>query len=228
MLVRLGDYVVDTKNKESLLKIAREYLNRYVSYELLDTEGGVYESDLPNAIELVRGTPKGVLIRRSGSINLKHSGVSTPYGYCCDRELSWYKIAALLYRTFEELEKECAMYDILRDCGLSESDLSSVGIVLKKPVVEVDEKKVEAARNALKQLGVDYELTDDELEFLYVDVFHKYLKHECNCDFSRYKFALIDNGELENAKQKYLYMKNRFPGLREQVVSDAKKRYESV
>lgn len=148
MLIKLGEdngrnkaYVIDSKDKEALLKVITEYVNQSMRIELIATKSGGFTSTSAMARECILNYEKEY---RTWHENIAYYKV----GNMCNNEITAYKWASKLYTIFSEIEKELPESSI-QNIDIAISDLSN--IVLKFQEYEVFEKYREQIQQAKKE-----------------------------------------------------------------------------
>lgn len=151
MLIKLGEdngrnkaYIIDSKDKEALLKVISEYLNQYMRIELIATKSGGFTTTGAKARECILDYKKEY---RTWYENIAYYKLDN----MCNSELTAYKWASKLYSIFSEIEKELPESSI-QNIDIAISDLND--IVLNFPEYEVFEKYKEQIQQAKKEFDI--------------------------------------------------------------------------
>ena len=224
MLVKLGNYIVDSKNKESIAKVVKEHLNRHMSAEYIDTKSGGFDSDRVDAHELILNTN---LYRKFG-FSCAYSTVETPYGQYCNNEKSVYKNAKRIYEELNEIEKICRERDAIESCGEPESNLSEISLDFPEDkesnITDAKKEKIAQAKECFGKMELSLDITDEEMFFLYRELFHEYFRTG-GFNASAAKYQLIEKGKLAKAREKYKYFETKYAEVAKIEIEKAKKDY---
>lgn len=151
MLIKLGEdngrrkaYIIDSKDKEALLKVISEYLNQYMRIELIATKSGGFITTGANARECILDYKKEY---RTWYENIVYHKLDD----MCSCEITAYKWASKLYTIFSEIEKELPESSI-QNIDIAISDLSD--IVLNFQEYEVFEKYKNQIQQAKKEFDI--------------------------------------------------------------------------
>jgi hypothetical protein len=222
MLIKVEEkYIIDTKNKESLLKMARLSLNRGMEYELIETKPG--KSGYYNGFYRVRALNTYYFI--SSIYNCPYSSVQTPYGKYTNGELSMYISAKEMYLYFGEVEKELKRVGALFDSGEEESDLSMLSCVFE-PIksLSVIHENVSIAQSVLEEAGIDDKLSEDELGFIYREFIHEYFRYEkdVNRNIKDAAYGITYKKRYEELRKKYKYLAEQYEFDKSAAIQEAK------
>jgi hypothetical protein len=214
-------YIVDSNNKQAILKIAEIYYGGGARYKLIDTKHGGY-ADPKLESELILNTN----LFRNGFFSTAMSTIQTPYGrYVCNA-LTVYNFAFYIYSELKRIEDECKACDALQDSGETISQLPNVCDIdeLDKMVDNPPKHQLINPGEALRQLGITEEMSEDELNFIYAECLHELCKY-FDFDVKSARFALIDKGKLSKTREKYAYLRDNYYKIKEKEIKRAKEKY---
>lgn len=232
MLVKFGKepetYIVDSNNKQAILKIAQIYYGRDVRCKFIDTKYGGFITKYDNStgskldMEIILNTD----LPRDYIFSKAMSTIQTPYGrYVCNA-LTVYNFAFYIYSKLKEIEDKCKACGVLQDSSETISRLPDVCDIdeLDKTVNNAPKHQLINPSEALRQLGITEDISEDELNFIYAECLNELCIH-FGFDVKQAKVALIDEGKLAKAREKYIYLKNDYRKIEEIEIQKAREKY---